>query len=79
MNAFDVAAQTEVRPGGKCSVGKAIREMTPDQVTELDDALGKHTSPLIAKVLKQWGYQVSEHSVQRHKRHACQCDERNGS
>ena len=53
--------------------------MTPDQVTELDDALGKHTSPLIAKVLKQWGYQVSEHSVQRHKRHACQCDERNGS
>lgn len=47
----------------------------PDKHVKLAKALASEvvTNARIAKVLRQWGFPVSVHSVSRHRRFECRC------
>lgn len=50
-------------------------EFTPQQRSDLDGALGaRHISAkIISEVLTDWGYTISNQTVQRHRNQACSC------
>ena len=75
MSDFDVVAAEMNPSGGKCSLGRILRELPEDKAKELEDALTTHSSRVISAVLKQWGHPLSDQSVNRHKSRRCKCDD----
>lgn len=71
----EVAASTPKGPA--CSIAELIRDLPEDEALELQEVLdntsivGSH----IAKALKKRGYNIAAHTVQRHRRQGCSCEE----
>ena len=63
------------RKGPPCTTGLALAEMTDDIRTVVLAAFADPRVPgsHIAEVLKNRQFQVTEHSIQRHRRGDCQC------
>lgn len=66
-------AQTRSRPGFRCAVCKLLDELTPDDADALRAALvdAQVQGSQIARALQSEGYEVSQNSVTRHRRHDC--------
>lgn len=56
-------------------------EFTPQQRVDLDSALAaRHISAkIISEVLTEWGYEISNQTVQRHRNQACSCPDKTGA
>lgn len=59
-----------------CTIGLLMRGMSDTDRVGLQQALDtpSFTGTAICAVLKNHGYQVSSHTVQRHRRGGCGCD-----
>ena len=75
MNAFDEMERQTRGPGGECSVGKLLSELDDKRRADLVDALVRHRTGVIVKVLREWGHPISEHSISRHRHKRCRCDD----
>ena len=69
-----VDLQTEGRRG-TCTIGHLLENLEEDDRESLERAFADVgiKGPLITEVLKRRGFQVSSHTVQRHRRGGCGC------
>lgn len=59
-----------------CTIGVLLNEMSDIDRTGLENALdtSAFTGTAITAILKKRGYQISSHTVQRHRRGGCGCE-----
>lgn len=69
-------AKAEAHKGPQCSMGTILK--TSDDADAIQAALNDDslTGTLIAKALVKAGHTVRSEAVQRHRRHACDCDQK---
>jgi hypothetical protein len=69
-----LAASTRQRPGYRCGVCKLLDDLPKDDADALREALAdpQVQGAQIARALHAEGIDVSQHSVQRHRRQDCQ-------
>lgn len=70
------AAIDQTKPGPRCGIYQLRRTLDTADNTWLDDVLppdSGRTSVWISEVLKSDGHDISEFSVQRHRRRKCSC------
>ncbi len=75
---FAELADAEANSRGlRCTVRETLDSMDEDTASALEKALADPTikGTHIAVVLKRRGYTMSSHTVQRHRRQACGCDQ----
>lgn len=76
----ELAAANTGRVGGRCKIASLHDTLDGDTSSELRAALADRTIPatVIADVLKRRGHDLSEFSVQRHRRQGraggCRCE-----
>jgi len=62
--------------GVSCRLGRILNGLTEEDMKAVERALNDtdtYPGTYIAQVLRGQGHQISEHSVRRHRRGACQC------
>lgn len=60
----------------KCTVGRILLGMEPEDAADLREALGKPhiTAATISRVLAANGHKAQATAIQRHRRGECHCD-----
>lgn len=61
--------------GGRCTVGRALDELNPDDAADIKAAFADRSisATVIAEILTELGHDVSNFSAQRHQREDCRC------
>ena len=69
------AEQGKYRPGLPCSVAAALESLPKEDAADLQAALESPDvyGTVISRVLKRRGLEISENTIQRHRRGACVC------
>lgn len=69
------ARTAESRPGSKCQYSILLKSLDPKLAAEVDEAL--HCPDITLKAvrteLEARGYEISRHSLERHRRGDCLC------
>lgn len=77
MSLFEeLVAESKNTGRPKCSLHYILRDFPPEQVNDLLKALADTsniTSAALARKLQSLGFNVSELTLARHRRHACSC------
>lgn len=70
-----LAASTEHRPGGRCTLGRVLTVLDSDDADALAVALSdpEVSATRIARALRASGHNVGDTSVARHRRGSCKC------
>ena len=79
MGLRDEILAEQGQKGAKCSVYKFLKELGTEELKELESVMAdlSVTSSAIANYYKKQGHPISQYSLQRHRRGACQCQENN--
>lgn len=71
-----LAARITDKPGPRCSVGRLLKTLDPDDAATLRDALAHDVAyEDLAAVLREMGHPISSYTLSRHARGRCQCGE----
>lgn len=74
MRLLDEIAEESVEKATRCPVGLMLRDMDDAGREELQEALDSpHPAVLIGKVLRKRGHELSDRSIQNHRRTSCSC------
>lgn len=75
MGLMDEIRQEIPKKGPRCSIRTAMEEMDPADAKELKLAFEDRSIPgtAIFRALKARGLEVSDHTLQRHRRKECSC------
>ena len=78
MGKFALSVQDSIkRAGSKCEVGRALKELTGEDLSDLTDALAQpaHLVPhaAIMRALRAEGYKVGDNGVNNHRAGGCSC------
>lgn len=65
--------------GGKCGIGKILRQLSPSERSRMDDAIerirqGEPIGAALSRTLNDAGYRTSPSSLLRHARKDCLCE-----
>jgi len=69
--------QSSKQRGAKCTLGQLIKTMGEEDVHAINEAMADVMidSNTISVWLSNRGYQIKRHTVARHRRKECRCDE----
>lgn len=59
----------------KCVFARIRADFDPDDLTALDQLLNTSGPLSVARIMTSAGYKMSEHTVRRHKKRDCMCEQ----
>lgn len=74
----DLIKAEQTIPGPPCKVQVIAEQMSKEDAKEFREALADPAfqSSAITRALKKLGYEIGSTSIQRHRKHDCNCEKR---